>query len=231
MIYYLYEIKNNINGKIYIGVHETKNINDDYMGSGNLIKKALQKHGKENFTKTILKFFDTKEKMYAKEAEIITEEFIARNDTYNISIGGLGGSMKQNQKPFRQKHSEKTKALLSKNSAFRRITKEKRLEMKVTHWSKTRPEEQKEHARYAGKCRWGKNSNRPIEHLEKTKTKISQTLKKRNLLLKEQGIQHPNIGLIRQKITCPVCKKQGAANVMNRWHFNNCKQISSVDIA
>ena len=231
MIYYLYEIKNNLNNNIYIGVHETKDINDGYMGSGNIIKKAIKKYGKENFSKRILEYFDAREKMYKREAEILTPEFIKSGKVYNLSPGGLGGSMRQNQKPFRQKHSEKTKALLSKNSAFRRITKEKRQEMKVTHWSRTRPEEQREHAKRAGKCRWKHSNNSSIKHLEETKNKISQTLKKRNLSLTQQRIQHSNIGIKRQKITCPFCKKEGANNVIRRWHFNNCKQVSSVDVA
>ena len=32
-----------------------------------------------------------------------------------------------------------------------------------------------------------------------------------------------NKGKKREKITCPHCSKQGARNVMLRWHFSNCK--------
>lgn len=227
MIYYLYEIKNTINGNIYIGAHESEHYNDAYMGSGNIIKKAIRKYGKENFTKTILEYFSSKDEMYKREKEIVNQDFIDRHDTYNISLGGLGGSMKKNRKPFTKKHSEKSKILMSKNSAFRKITKEKRLEMKKSHWSKTRSDEQRKHARYAGQCRWINNE----KYLEETKNKISETLKNRNLFLKQNGLQHHNTGLIRKKIICPICKKNGAANVMKRWHFNNCKHASSVDIA
>lgn len=45
ILYYLYEIKNNINGKIYVGVHQPNNIDDGYMGSGKAIKSAIQKYG------------------------------------------------------------------------------------------------------------------------------------------------------------------------------------------
>lgn len=92
-IYYtLYKITNRINGNIYIGVHKTEDINDGYMGSGNLIIAAIKKYGLHNFDKEIL-FTDLgdSKSMYAKEAELVTEEFIKRKDTYNIRIGGFGG--------------------------------------------------------------------------------------------------------------------------------------------
>lgn len=90
-MYYLYEIKNNINGKIYIGVHKTDTIDDGYMGSGKVIKAAIKKYGVENFTKTILETFDDKESMYAREREVVDDAFLAREDTYNLRCGGIGG--------------------------------------------------------------------------------------------------------------------------------------------
>lgn len=91
MFYYLYEVKNNLNQMIYIGVHKTQNINDDYMGSGKRLKNAIIKHGIKKFSKTILEFFNTPEEMFAKEKEIVTDSFLLRKDTYNIRRGGTGG--------------------------------------------------------------------------------------------------------------------------------------------
>ena len=34
-----------------------------------------------------------------------------------------------------------------------------------------------------------------------------------------------NLGKIREKIQCPHCGKQGSANTMYRWHFDNCKKF------
>lgn len=96
-IFYLYEIKNNINQKIYIGVHSTNNINDDYMGSGTLISKAIKKYGKQNFTKTILQYFDTEEEMYEKESEIVNEKFVRLESNYNVMVGGYGSWTKSNE--------------------------------------------------------------------------------------------------------------------------------------
>ena len=91
MFYTIYQITNLIDGKIYIGKHQTKDLNDGYMGSGKQLKRAQAKHGIENFKKEILFQFDNEADMNAKEAELVTEEFCLREDTYNLCPGGKGG--------------------------------------------------------------------------------------------------------------------------------------------
>ena len=91
MYYTIYQITNKINNKIYIGKHQTKNLDDDYFGSGKILKNAVEKRGIENFEKEILHIFDTEEEMNQKEKEIVNEEFIKQEDTYNLCIGGGGG--------------------------------------------------------------------------------------------------------------------------------------------
>jgi hypothetical protein len=91
MFYYLYEIKNLINNKIYVGVHKTSDLNDGYMGSGKIIRSAIEKHGLSNFSKVILETFENVKDMYAREKEVVNEEFLKRKDVYNLRRGGTGG--------------------------------------------------------------------------------------------------------------------------------------------
>lgn len=87
---YIYKILNKVNGKIYVGVHRTDDLNDGYMGSGKIIKRAQEKYGIENFEKTILQFFDTYSDALQKEKEMVTKEFIEESNNYNVKEGGYG---------------------------------------------------------------------------------------------------------------------------------------------
>lgn len=91
MFYTVYKTTNLINGKFYVGKHQTQNLDDGYLGSGKHLKRAIVKHGIEHFEKEILFVFDNEAEMNAKEAELVTEEFCNRDDTYNLCPGGQGG--------------------------------------------------------------------------------------------------------------------------------------------
>ena len=91
-MFYVYQITNNINGKKYIGAHATDDVDDGYMGSGVLLKRAIKKYGVENFSKVILSVHSSMEDMYSEEAKLITEDMINSTEYYNLKLGGQGDS-------------------------------------------------------------------------------------------------------------------------------------------
>lgn len=86
--HYVYKITNNINNHYYFGVHNTDNLNDGYMGSGHRLKLAYEKYGIENFSKEIIKFFNTSEEAYQYEKEIVNINVTKLPECYNIVEGG-----------------------------------------------------------------------------------------------------------------------------------------------
>ena len=96
--YTIYKTTNLINNKFYIGLHTTDDLNDKYLGSGIFLKKAIKKYGVSNFKKEILHILKTKKEMISKEKEIVNEEFVKREDTYNMTKGGYGLSTLSEEK-------------------------------------------------------------------------------------------------------------------------------------
>lgn len=86
--YTVYKTTNTVNGKFYIGMHKTEHPNDNYLGSGKILAKAIQKYGAQNFSKIVLHTYETLE-----EAALREKELVDPNDPlcYNIKQGGRGG--------------------------------------------------------------------------------------------------------------------------------------------
>jgi hypothetical protein len=92
MYHTLYKTTNSINGKIYIGVHTTENLNDKYIGSGIGISRAIDKYGHEAFSKEILMLCESQEEAYSIEKILVCGNFIKRKDVYNTKVGGKGNT-------------------------------------------------------------------------------------------------------------------------------------------
>lgn len=103
MKYIVYLTTNTLNNKIYVGVHKTDNplIFDGYLGCGVTIQNpksyqnnktpfqfAVTKYGIKNFKRNTIQEFDTLQDALDLEECIVDEKFIAREDTYNATIGG-----------------------------------------------------------------------------------------------------------------------------------------------
>ena len=93
-LYLIYKITNLVNGKMYIGKHMTDDIDDGYIGSGKILKRAINKYGINCFRKEYLMSCESKEEMDYMERVFVDETWVSRSDTYNIKIGGEGGSYK-----------------------------------------------------------------------------------------------------------------------------------------
>lgn len=87
MLHLVYKITNQVNGKYYIGLHSTEDLNDGYMGSGDLIKAAIRKYGVSNFIREILFSLETREIAACKERELLTPETVSDPNCYNILAG------------------------------------------------------------------------------------------------------------------------------------------------
>lgn len=103
MKYIVYCTTCTINKKIYVGVHKTYNVEqfDGYIGCGVYINQpstyvnpktsfqyAVKKYGPKKFIRNIISIFDNEEDAYNLEASIVTKDFLARSDVYNMVLGG-----------------------------------------------------------------------------------------------------------------------------------------------
>ena len=195
MFYYLYQITNLLNNNIYVGVHKTSDLNDGYMGSGKIIKLAIEKYGINNFKKDILEYFDESDTMYAREKEIVTDEFLLREDTYNLRRGGSGGFDYINNsgipKMLGKKHSEETKA---KQGHVHSIEEREQTSMRMI----------------------GNNHNPKL----KLKGAEHPLFDKPKSDLHKEKLRECNLGIKQKIIACPFCGKEGGERAIKRWHKN-----------
>lgn len=108
LFYTVYKTTNLVNGKIYVGLHITEDLNDNYLGSGSQIRAAVKKYGKENFKREYIKICSGPEEMYNLEAEIVNEDFVKRPDTYNMKTGGTGSWYHVNSNPEQKRKTSST---------------------------------------------------------------------------------------------------------------------------
>lgn len=96
--HYIYKTTCIVNGKYYIGMHSTDNLEDGYMGSGKRLRRSLNKHGKENFKFEILEFLPDRVSLKEREKELVNEELIKDSLSMNIKVGGEGGFVDEEHK-------------------------------------------------------------------------------------------------------------------------------------
>lgn len=168
---YIYKTTNLINGKFYIGkCSKSVNSSTKYFGSGNLLCKAINKYGIENFIKEILFETDNIDELNEKEKEYIDLlDACNRNIAYNIAKGGEGGDTISN-------HPERNQIIENYSERNKQYwTKEKCDERSKKYMSDGNPFANKNHSEFSKKKISEKKKG--ISMSENTKSKISSTLK------------------------------------------------------
>ena len=91
---FIYITTNHVNGKKYIGQKSYSQSNwKSYLGSGIYLNRAINKYGKENFSKEIIENCETKEMLDEREKYWIDYyDAVESDDFYNIASGGDGGN-------------------------------------------------------------------------------------------------------------------------------------------
>ena len=138
----IYKTTNLLNGKYYIGKDEKNN--PEYLGSGKILKLAINKNGRENFKKEILEVCQTRKILNNREKYWI-KSLSATTLGYNITEGGTGGRTKFNEIYQYNKNgefikkwnsaSEIEKLLGFDSSAILKVCKKKLLSAKGFIWS------------------------------------------------------------------------------------------------
>lgn len=208
--YYLYEVVNKTNGKIYVGVHSTDNLDDGYLGSGVYLKEAVRKYGRESFEKIILKMFDTSEEMFQEEALIVTKDFINRQDTYNGKVGGFGGSSFSEESA--KKHSDSVRAS---------YTPELRLKKSNIMIEKAKEDSYIENLSAGVRKSYEGDKGKELRQKRSEDNRARwESLSKEERALATRRMCEAKA----RRVVCPYCGKEGSTSNMKRWHFENCKE-------
>lgn len=251
MTYYIiYETTNLINGKKYIGIHKTSNIDDGYIGSGVAIEKAIIKYGKENFKREILEFCLSYDELIDKEKIYVNKDWVSDKSNYNLKTGGQSSGILSEESKNKISETLKRKykngeisidfnfkqAMIPWNKDKIDIYSENSLE-KMSDSAKKRYESDESHGfkKNSNKLPWNKGLKTGPQS-EETKKKKSDTLKNRYSKKDHHakgkspwnkgktGVQVPwNKGKEMKKDKCKYCDKEMDILNLNKYHNENCK--------
>jgi hypothetical protein len=198
MLYHYIYKTTHPNGRYYIGRHTTKNLNDNYLGSGVWVSGIKDK---SILKKEIICFADN-----TIQLKNIEEKFIAENYDnpfcMNRGLGSNGWTSEEakleNQKRILNDTHNFIEGDISRRSQLKRVAK--------------------------GIHPWIGDKNPSIERL-KNGTHLWQTdehklaTAKNNKKRFDNGSHH-----FLKNVVCPHCTKEGQMAAMKRWHFENCKE-------
>jgi hypothetical protein len=238
----IYKTTNKVTGRIYVG--KEKNNNPEYIGSGIILKQAIKKYGRENFSKDILQICkDKKEWLQAEKDWIKKLNSRDRLIGYNIALGGDGG--KTTEIPWNKGKklpplSEEAKKHLSfvfkerykqvKHPTFGRpswnkgisLTPKQKEKMKYANLGRIQSEIERKNHSIAME---GKNTyKRTEEHRDKIRKALKGRLLPEDTKKRMSKAKKGDSNCSGPVVTCPICGKVGRNRAMRRWHFDRCKE-------
>lgn len=245
--YILYKTTNLINGKTYIGIHKTNNLNDGYLGSGIALLEAFEKYGKENFNREIIEFCNSYDELLIRESFYVDEDWVRDKTNYNLKTGGqssgilseesknkISNSLRDGYSSGRLKPTTywKGKSITDDHRDKISLTLIERYNNVEHHLKGVEPWNKGLKGAQEG---WNKGLKLgPMT--EEEKEKRSKTLKERWKKHKHHSIgvepwnkglkgaqEAWNKGIEMEKIECPHCGKMSDKANAKRWHFDNCK--------
>ena len=126
MYYYIYKItctNGSFKDKFYFGQHTTENLDDNYKGTGALIKKYYKKYP-DDYIKEIICYCNSPEELNKKEYDII-HPYLGDTNCLNLRDGGNCGTC---SKEVKLKMSEALKKLYKEHpEIIERMKETKRL--------------------------------------------------------------------------------------------------------
>ena len=195
--HYTYITTNIVNKKQYIGSRTTlkTNINNDiYLGSGLYLLKAVKKYGKHNFTKNILKTYNTQKEAFYDEKIFIKKYNTLTPNGYNISpTGGLG---------VPHCNSKKTQKIINDKLKIIRATPEYKTKRKQISIQLMESKEYRLQIK-KGVLKYNKKNPEKIKQNKQKQKEILQSLehrKKMSNIMKQYYIDNPD-----------ACKKDSEA--------------------
>ena len=229
MHYFIYKTTNMIDGKYYIGKHETNNIDDGYLGSGIRLINAIRKYGKENFKREIVCICCNSKELSFVESIIVNEDVVLDPLCYNIALGGQGGCIVLSEgHPLRSSTIKKIRSAANSNENKKRLSelaKENHKTKRIGMYGKKQSDFQKKQVALAN---------------SKPKSKESVANRKQSMYntFSNPDYVHPNLGTKRteeqksymrsqrkniKKVKCPHCASEMDPANYARYHGDKCK--------
>lgn len=95
-----------VTNKYYIGMHSTDDLEDGYMGSGQVLWKSIKKYGKEQHRCEVLEYLPDRGRLALREEELVNPDTLKDPLCMNLRTGGTGNYERLHKEETRQKMAE-----------------------------------------------------------------------------------------------------------------------------